>query len=603
MASSSGANRPSPTGNGFPWKPALATVTTLALLFLWHRFKDPATGLYSSIFADAFKVNLHRASHPAHKPVVTKPKTHPVAAGGRPAISPYLIDDSGALDPFFAALHDLETGKPEVVTVLHYGDSPTTADLITGDTRALLQQRFGDAGHGFNLIAKPWAWYGHRDVTISDHGWKSLTAVGSMRQAVYGLGGARFEGGKDAHSTFRLADAAQTDVEVDYFTEPDAGSFTVTADGTPVETVETTGDANVPTSRSLHLPAGTKEVGVTPNGAVTLTGLDFRRGDRGVIYDSLGLNGASTTVLSRAFDPGLWATEMQHAAPALVVINYGTNESSFGAFVDKQYEHELRLAVDRVRKALPSVPIMIMSPMDRGERAGLNEIRTMDTIPRIVAIQQRVAADLHCAFFDTFDAMGGDGTMSDWYNGKPRLVSADLIHPTPQGALIVAQELIDNLNLGYTRWEKLNDILPTGTAPASQACRPVTPPKNPGLTPPGTVAAPTEPVPGTGPTPAPVPTAGAQAHPLPPCPVVVKPAKTPAKAVAPATPENHTNPPSTAQPASAVPATPAAHPTSTAAPRSTALPTSTAQPGVSGDTGKNDRSTTGKPSPDSPQHP
>src|ERR1700749_4377902 len=194
MASSSAANRPSPTGTGFPWKPALATVTVLALLYAWHRFKDPTTGLYPGIFADAFKLSLHRetSSHAAHKPPPAKLVRPTVSTTGRTAISPYLIDDSGALDPFFAALRNLETGKPGVVTVLHYGDSPTTADLITGDTRALLQQRFGDAGHGFNLIAKPWAWYGHRDVNISDHGWKSVTGVGSMRQGMYGVGGARF---------------------------------------------------------------------------------------------------------------------------------------------------------------------------------------------------------------------------------------------------------------------------------------------------------------------------------------------------------------------------------------------------------------------------
>ena len=514
------------SGKSFPWKPALAGLTVFAALFAWHRFDNPTAGLYPGIFADAFRVHLHspaKAAHVAHKNVLSGKQVTTQAgvlpAGARPSISPYLLDETGALDPFFAALHDLETGKPEVVTVLHYGDSPTTADLITGDVRALLQARFGDAGHGFNLIAKPWAWYGHRDVSISDHGWKSVTGVGSMRQAAYGLGGARFEGDSGAKTTYKLADAAQTDVEVQYFSEPNGSTVSVTADGNAIAKVDTKGDAGVPASKTVSLPANTKEVGLEANGPLTLLGVDFRRGTRGVVYDSLGLNGASTTVLSRAFDPALWATELQHAAPALVVINYGTNESSFGAFVDKQYEGELRIAVARVRKALPSTPILIMSPMDRGERAGLNEIRTMDTIPRVIAIQQKVAADLHCAFFDTFDAMGGDGTMSDWYNGKPRLVAADFIHPTPQGALIVAQEMVDNLNLGYLRWEKMQGI--AAQAPvAAQACRPVAKAglakTDAPLTPPGTIGAPAEPLPPTDA--AEQPASAAHARTLPLCP-------------------------------------------------------------------------------------
>jgi hypothetical protein len=91
--------------------------------------------------------------------------------------------------------------------------------------------------------------------------------------------------------------------------------------------------------------------------------------------------------------------------------------------------------------------------MDRGERSGIDEINTMSTIPRIVAIQKRVASDTHCAFFDTFNAMGGDGTMSRWYNGKPRLVAGDLIHPTPQGASIVAQIFVKNLMQGYESYK------------------------------------------------------------------------------------------------------------------------------------------------------
>jgi len=93
------------------------------------------------------------------------------------------VDDANSLDPFFAALWQLEQANPAqseqggVVTILHYGDSPTTADLITGDVRAQLQHRFGDAGRGYTLIAKPWAWYGHRGVEIGDHGWKMRTGV------------------------------------------------------------------------------------------------------------------------------------------------------------------------------------------------------------------------------------------------------------------------------------------------------------------------------------------------------------------------------------------------------------------------------------------
>src|SRR5262249_46822261 len=83
-----------------------------------------------------------------------------------------LNDPNHALDHFFEALQRTESKQRGAVTrILHYGDSPTTADLITGDARKLLQSRFGDGGHGFCLLAKPWAWYDHDGVSLSGAGW------------------------------------------------------------------------------------------------------------------------------------------------------------------------------------------------------------------------------------------------------------------------------------------------------------------------------------------------------------------------------------------------------------------------------------------------
>ena len=56
--------------------------------------------------------------------------------------------------------------------------------------------------------------------------------------------------------------------------------------------------------------------------------------------------------------------------------------------------------------------ILLMSPMDRGERKDNGEIDTMATLPRLVAIESKVAAETGVAFFNTFEAMGGEGTMA-----------------------------------------------------------------------------------------------------------------------------------------------------------------------------------------------
>jgi lysophospholipase L1-like esterase len=435
---------------------------------------DRGKGLDPGIFADTFRLRWPRP--PA--PVVPKA---PLAQtkGKLPQISPVFVDDTNNLDGFYAALWGLEQAKQEqanqeqgkanaVVTILHYGDSPTTADMITGEVRAQLQNRFGDAGRGYTLIAKPWAWYGHRGVEISDHGWKIRTGVGLMREGIYGLGGAAFEGQPGAWSKFRLTESGQSAVEVEYLAKPGGGAFAVEADDEQILEQTTASETLAAASVHVALPIGTKTVSIRPtSGSVTLFGVDFRRGTTGLLYDSLGLNGATTSVIARVLQPVLWKQELDRAAPALVIVNYGSNESSFGAYVHKGYANELRLAIQRMRDHAPGASILIMSPMDRGERSGLDDIKTMDTIPEIVAIQRQVAAETHVAFFDTFNAMGGDGTMARWYAASPRLVTADLLHPTPQGATIVAGLFVDQLDLGYNRWKMQHGIALPAASPAT----------------------------------------------------------------------------------------------------------------------------------------
>ena len=474
----------------FPTKTAFAFTTALAALALYRAY-DKTKGLSPAIFPEAthFTLLRHQPAASAPQQAATTPlngiqQTQPATTtapngakadgtpcpivgiapshGARPnraPISPYLIDDCGTLDPFLASLNALERypaatqdGKPRVVTILHYGDSPTTADLITGDIRELLQQRFGDAGRGFLLSAKPWAWYQHRGVDLADKNWQISTAVGKGRPEVYGIGGASFQGDSTATTHITLKDPTQTSIEISYQAQPTSAPITVSANGTQIDNLNTADPTPHPMWHTTQLPPQTRTIDLHPTGPVRLFGETLLTGHPGVLYDSLGLNGASTSVLSNGFNAEAWQAELRHTQPALVIINYGTNESSYAPYVDKLYEGTLRTAIARIRTALPGVPILVMSPMDRGRRAGVDQIETYDTIPRIIAIERRVAADLNCAFFDTFDAMGGDGTMSRWYTGHPRLVAGDLIHPTPQGAAIVAHLFVHDLSLAYDRY-------------------------------------------------------------------------------------------------------------------------------------------------------
>ena len=402
----------------------------------------------------SLRVPPAKRSEPAavSAPTPAAPTASP--APSLPTNPPPIFDDSG-LDPFYRALARTEAHEPGAVTrIVHYGDSPTTADLITGDVRALLHARFGNAGHGFLLVAKPWAWYQHDGVKLSGSGWKAQAASHFIaHDGFFGLGGVSFTGGPNASTHIHFEHGAYTTFELWYLREPGGGTIALTADDLPIGTVDTSGGATEPGFAAFDAlaPASSLDLRVIA-GKVRVFGVSATRPGPGVVYDSLGLNGASVTVMTRMFNEQHWAAELQHRNPDLVIVNYGTNEADFPDFVDKQYEKELRAAIGRLRAALPQTALLIMGPMDRGRRTGPGEIETMPTIPRIVAIQRRVARETGCGFFDTFQAMGGAGTMARWYTQQPRLVSADFIHPYPAGGKIIAEVIVRELTAGLARY-------------------------------------------------------------------------------------------------------------------------------------------------------
>ena len=364
-----------------------------------------------------------------------------------------LYDPNHALDHLYEALL-----KGEGVHILHYGDSPTTADLITADARALFQHEFGDGGVGFVLVARPWAWYNRRGVDMSASNWKiDVGGISTIKDGQNGLGAVSFRGGEGAVARWTLKTGPHHSIEVAFLAESTGGTFTVEADGVAIGVASAASDTPGPAFHRFDVPAGaTQFVLRVTQGSVRLYGADFRKAP-GVVYTTLGVNGANVTLLSSAFNEAHWAAELRHYKPDLVIVNYGTNESGFPQFVDSTWGREMRKAVARIHAALPETSILLMSPMDRGAKSESGQIDTIPTMPRLVSTESRIAVEAGVAFFNTYEAMGGQGTMGRWYSAEPRLVGADYIHPMPAGAKIVGELLFSALRERFNKF-KLQEL-------------------------------------------------------------------------------------------------------------------------------------------------
>jgi hypothetical protein len=372
----------------------------------------------------------------------------------------YGIEDEGqALKSFYQKLGQIKT-KGNKVRVVHYGDSLIAGDYVTRTVRRLLQKTFGDGGHGYFLAGKGSRWYGRRWIDLKNRGkWKKKRFTRAKNEvANYGLGGVSFTSASKgawvkAKPTGTRLGGRVDFIEVHYLAQPDGGSFTV-AFGDQNHEVKTHSDSvqvKKLVLKATKSGAWKTKVQVIGDGEVTLFGLVFERKRGGVVYDSLGLEGARAKLLLNMMSSS-WIQKIRQRQPDLYILHYGTNESVNARMSMKKYKVGLRKVIKRFKKTLPKASCMLMSPMDRGEKnPETGQIKSMRIVSRIVRAQREVSAEENCAFWSAYDAMGGRGSMGRWYNASPKLAGGDLTHPTGSGANRIGAMFFAALMDGYQR--------------------------------------------------------------------------------------------------------------------------------------------------------
>lgn len=396
----------------------------------------------------------------------------PAASDGRPTLDAVAlakvagslaVEDptEHALDAFYTQLAKTERKEPGAVTrVLHYGDSVITSDLISGTARRLMQARFGDAGHGFILTANPWEWYFHNDVmhTASD-GWNAQRITGPfVSDKMYGLGGVSFHTAGAASAWFSTTDKGDygrsvSHFDIYYLEQPSGGDADLVIPGQKTLLLSTRGEQKVSRMMTVEVPDGAASLSIRTraSGDVRIFGVALEREKPGVVYDALGANGARAR-LWEGMDADHWSEQMALRKPSLIIVQYGTNESEDGSINGEAYERSLGALVEKLKAAAPASSVMICAPLDRGEKSDTGEIRTRKIVLTLVELQRKVALEHHVAFWNTFEAMGGQGAFARWVKASPQLASWDLTHPTPAGAQVIGDLFFKALTTGFAAY-------------------------------------------------------------------------------------------------------------------------------------------------------
>lgn len=360
------------------------------------------------------------------------------------------------LGHFHQALRDLRAGRdPDgKVRVLLYGGSHTDADIYPHYVRAYLQERFGDGGHGFVHVAKPWAWYGHVELEVEGFKyWKTEHAQrrDGRSDGYFGLLGASLST-RDKRAFGRVRHRPGTVgsiYEIMYLEQPKGGSFEVFADGRRAATVRTRGPEPKAGYHTLRLPEGEHEIEIRPvgDGEVRLFGMTIERDTPGVVVDTLGIGGTRAANILK-WDEAVWGDNVRRRAPDLYALFYGTNEATDADRPIEIYERELREVLDKFRRVAPEASCLLIGPGDfplPTESGWVPRPRLL----QIVEIQARVAAEKGCGFWDTLAFMGGPLSMTKWVHATPQMAKNDHIHLTRRGYVRLGMALVDAMMLAY----------------------------------------------------------------------------------------------------------------------------------------------------------
>lgn len=365
-------------------------------------------------------------------------------------------DPSGrALDHFFEALRRTANGDEDATTrIAHYGDSYIVGDQITGTVRALYQKRYGDGGPGFVLAGRPWEWYRRIGVrNSSSSGWGVYRALtGGPEDGYFGYGGVTFSTNRSNRRVWfetRETEEGPTKVssiDIHYLAQPGGGDIELLVDGEHLLTISTSGEDTHSAFHQLDVSEGSHEFTlITGGGPVRLFGAALEQQGPGVVYDSLGINGACGTVLGR-IDEDHMTQQFAHRRPNLVILAFGANGSNRQGLVDR-YRETITPVFEQVRRASNGASCLVVAPLDRGERLADGTVRSHRNVARIVAAQRQAAFDAGCAFFDTHAAMGGVNSMRRW--SRDGLASSDMIHPTSDGAELIGRGLFRALERAF----------------------------------------------------------------------------------------------------------------------------------------------------------
>jgi len=362
------------------------------------------------------------------------------------------IEQPDALAPFFARLAELARGRAKShVRIAVYGDSNGTRDFMTGEMRRVLQRTYGDGGHGFVTVGRPWRWHSFMDIKhdTRTETWGSYTVTSAPAPDNFHGHGliAAFSIQTGATTWIATADddapigRSASRFDVHYLEQPRGGTFEVRVDGATMASANTRAPRAGAGFLEVRVPDGPHKLDIVATSPfqTRILGVTVERDTPSVIVDGIGVGMLNCQWILRD-DEALNRATLARRDYDLVVFHLGTlsNAADYAPCMDK--------LLARHRAALPHASYLVLSPPDFLEDRFFPP-RPAPWVPLVRDAQRAYTSTHGVAFWDFFAAMGGSGSMSRFE--REGMTIKDGVHFSAKGGAYMGDRVVDAIARGF----------------------------------------------------------------------------------------------------------------------------------------------------------
>ncbi|MCD4794163.1 MAG: hypothetical protein K8R54_13075 [Bacteroidales bacterium] len=387
-----------------------------------------------------------------------------------------------SLNRFFEILANIKN-ENKIVRIMHYGDSQIETDRITDYFRYKLQTQFGGYGAGFVSAVKAYDFKSPM-IQINSGDWKRHTVYGrrdtTIKHRRFGMLGnfARFSPViTDTAETFIMNEAIMPNKIFNYATvtiKQSPYSFKPTKNYKRCRMFYGYNKAEVKVKVFSDevlisedvLPAIEDYTSKTWTFETSPQSLrfEFEAEDSPEIYgfsleaysginiDNIAMRGSGGLFFTR-MDLSMLSRLYSQLNTKLLILQFGGNivpgqREKYGWY-RKSFSRQLRT----IKKIAPDITIMVIGLADMSMK-DKDMYVTYPNIPLIRDALKQASFDNDCAYWDMFEAMGGENSMPSWVFHDPPLGEKDFTHFTPNGARYIAKMFYNAFMYEYNRYLK-----------------------------------------------------------------------------------------------------------------------------------------------------